>query len=117
MRAEDSIDTNDGVHRPAMAIEGDAIHLPKQRSIEQHEPSSVDNKTNDEKAPKPPLNSTSSSYYRFSLDDYDVDVATNFGTTASIVNRYKMERKNSQSQTNKMVFHTKFTITRIHIKK
>lgn len=96
MRAEDSIETSDGDQRPVVAP-NDAVRLPKQLSAEQRTLDAAD-------APKPPFNTTSSSYYRFSLDDYDVDVATNFGTTASIVNRYKMERKNSQSQTNKMVF-------------
>lgn len=104
MRTEDSIDTNDGIQRPA---DNETVRLPTQPSVEQHE-RSADNAASYEKAQKPPFNTTSSSYYRFSLDDYDVDVATNFGTTASIVNRYKMERKNSQSQTNKMVFNGNF---------
>lgn len=103
MRTEDSIDISDGIHRPVVAIETDTVRLPQQSSNEQHE-QTLENTSNDAKAIKPSLNTTTSSYYRFSLDDYDVDVATNFGTTASIVNRYKMERKNSQSQTNKMVF-------------
>lgn len=49
-----------------------------------------------------PPSTASSSYYRFNLDNYDEDIS-NFGATASIVNRYKMERKNSQSHAGKMV--------------
>lgn len=49
-----------------------------------------------------PPSTASSSYYRFNLDNYDEDIS-NFGATANIVNRYKMERKNSQSHAGKMV--------------
>lgn len=49
-----------------------------------------------------PPSTTSSSYYRFNLDNYDEEIS-NFGATANIVNRYKMERKNSQSHAGKMV--------------
>ncbi|XP_037051096.1 SRSF protein kinase 3-like [Bradysia coprophila] len=49
-----------------------------------------------------PPSTASSSYYRFNLDNYDEDIS-NFGATASIVNRYKMERKNSQSHAGKML--------------
>lgn len=64
-----------------------------------------------------PPSTASSSYYRFNLDNCDEDLA-NFGATANIVNRYKMERKNSQSHAGKMVsLQTNCNLSNIRLRK